>query len=247
MLAFLSSESHSNDSEMDAFLDIDMSSKRNIMGLSITRSRVAVAIAAHPSKNGSSYIRQFDPIPYLTQECGDEIRNMKKEFIIRELDRIAVSEQVCGFVVGWPLEPSSFPGSRCGQVLHLLDFLTEKRLQGKYLINNSRPVVLWDERIITHKQFDEKEYPQDEWGRSERFSQKLVGLDDATHISSLRTDHPTTDDSTAASLLLEQFFKEQSSTFGLVEDQCSGDGFQLQRTTKENEIDLVDVCASTVL
>mmetsp|Transcript_15796 Transcript_15796/g.23737 ORF Transcript_15796/g.23737 Transcript_15796/m.23737 type:complete len:254 (-) Transcript_15796:36-797(-) len=225
-----------------------------IMGLEITRSRIAVAIAPHPSKN-SGHIHKLDPIPYLKQDCGDDFRNMKKEYIIRELSRIVESEKVCGFVVGWPLEPSSFPGSRCGQVLHLLDFLTEKRLGGRYLISNSRPVVLWDERIITHNQFDEQEYPQDEWGRSERFSHKYEPQQDGnTFMSSLRTDFPTTDDSTAASLLLEEFFKQHSNLFGTIEEsdgltgeRSCGNDFQRQEAMEEHEIDMVDVCASSVL
>lgn len=174
-----------------------------------------MAIARHPSKH--DLIRKIDPLPYRTQkaqltfEFQDE---SAKEAISRALTKISSIEGICGFVVGWPLEPSGFPGSRCGQVLHLLDHLVEIRHEGKYMINgNSRPVVLWDERSFTHQTFEDKTYPLDAWGRSEIFGKKTTALSPnvkkgTKHLiykTSLRSDPPTSDDSTVASLILEQF------------------------------------------
>jgi RNase H-fold protein (predicted Holliday junction resolvase) len=216
----------------------------SIMGLEITKSRIAVAIAKHPSTQQDHHpcIHKFDPIAYRTNhEHGN--RSTRKEYIFRELNKIAISERVCGFLVGWPLEPSGSPGSRCGQVLHLLDYFAERKQQhdgrGQCLINkSSRPVVLWDERNFTHKQFDDERTVQDNWGRCQQFADTQTHtyanttqssnsipssephIQTHTHAlgtykSSLGSNQPTSDDSTAACLLLEQFLKQNSQVLGM--------------------------------
>lgn len=211
------------------------------MCLEITKARVGVAIAKHRSNRHS--IRKHDPLPYQTPLCDYELRNLRKELIYQELSKIAASERVCGVLVGWPLEPSGLPGSRCGQVLHLLDYLAERQHEGTSMINNnSRPVVLWDERMFTHKQFEEESNSQDEWGRCQVFGKKTdfspkgdIGDDNGQHFShrsSLRSDHPTSDDSAAASSIMEQFLNQHSLIFEinqnneLRKEQSTGNDFR---------------------
>mmetsp|Transcript_14045 Transcript_14045/g.15864 ORF Transcript_14045/g.15864 Transcript_14045/m.15864 type:complete len:251 (+) Transcript_14045:156-908(+) len=186
----------------------------SIMSVEVSNERIAVAITGHPGKKYQE-IRVLDPIPYQRNEDCER----RKYFILKELKRIARSEEVCGFLVGWPLEPSGSPGSRCGRVLHLLDYLTEERDEGCFLINSSRPIVLWDERKFTHKQFDEKKNPEDSWGRSQSYAQiphslkkEDIESNKYTYNTTLREDHPTSRDSTISSLILRQFLNQQFST-----------------------------------
>ncbi len=189
-----------------------------IMGLEITKSRVAVAITKHPSNYNA--IIPLDHITY----CHDrkhfnlEFRNERKEIIYNELKRIVALEKICGIVVGWPLEPSGLPGSRCGQVLNLLDYLAERRHEGKCLINRaSRPVTLWDERAFTHGKYYEHKYPTDIWGRCNK-KMKLpspVSTKGYIYKTSLRSDQDTSDDSAIACSILEHFLACHSHIFGM--------------------------------
>ena len=198
------------------------------MGLEFTKSRVAVAIAKHPSYNNNS-IYHLEHIKYRPRKdriYNFHLRDAKKEVIFQEINKIATLEKVCGFVVGWPLEPSGFPGSRCGRVLNLLDYLTERRDKGTSCLVNpkSRPIVLWDERVFTHGQRKECDNPIDEWGRCQSF----VGKDDMmlpripnvypkrySVKTSLRSDHPSTEDSSIAGSILEDFLDSHSNIFGI--------------------------------
>ena len=194
------------------------------MALQITKRRIGLAIMKNSEQN---LIEKLNPINYQAKQASvKRTNNRDKEEIRKELLHIAKAENVCGIVVGWPLEPSGLPGSRCGQVLHLLDHFAETRHEGGYLINQrTRPVVLLDERMFTHGQFDENKYPMDEWGRSQVFGKKSALLSSCENEvennekiysfkTSLRSDHPASDDSTAASLILEEFMKKHQNVLG---------------------------------
>lgn len=183
------------------------------MALQISRVRIAVSTT---TDRGT---KVFDPIER-TNSTKESIES-NKENIRKQLLDIAKAENVCGFVVGWPLEPSGTPGSRCGQVLNLLDYFAETRQDGGYLINkHARPVVLLDERMFTHGHFDEERDPVDEWGRCRVFGKKfpLPSKDESgnekkyTFKTSLRSDHPVSEDSTSASLILEHFATKHNIT-----------------------------------
>ena len=188
------------------------------MALQISRARIGVAVM-----NNSGKVKKLNPILYHGKRLSMDVQNKSnnKEVIRKQLLDIAKAENVCGFVVGWPLEPSGSPGSRCGQVLNLLDYFTETRQEGGCLINkHSRPVVFLDERKFTHGQFDEERDPMDEWGRCRVFGKKfpLPPKDEFgnekkyTFKTSLRSDHPVSEDSTSASLILEHYVKTHVNT-----------------------------------
>lgn len=222
------------------------------MGLEITKSRVAVAITKHPSNYNA--IMPLDHITY----CHDrkhfslEFRNERKEIIYNELKRIVALEKICGIVVGWPLEPSGLPGSRCGQVLHLLDYLAERRHEGKCLINRaSRPVTLWDERTFTHGKYNEHKYPTDTWGRCRLFAKEKMKLPPSVgtkgtsknyiYKTSLRSDQDTSNDSGIACSILEHFLACHSHIFGMsrifneVESYKSSSGNEFKQIVEQIE------------
>lgn len=189
------------------------------MGLQVSRTRIGVVTTT------SQGMKVFDAIER-PNRCEKSFISTKED-IRKQLIDIANNENVCGFVVGWPLEPSGYPGSRCGRVLNLLDYFADTRHHdGGYLLNkHSRPVTLMDERMFTHGQFDEGRYPTDEWGRCEVFGKKFplpsedkFGKDKQYMFkTSLTSDHPTSEDSTSASLILEHFM------LNFVDKDCSHD------------------------
>ena len=95
------------------------------MALQITREKVGIALTDTivTEKN----IQKLDPIPYLTTSCDHGLKEQNRR-VGEEFERIMKKYDICGFVVGWPLEPSGSPGASCGRVLHLLDFLAGKRI-----------------------------------------------------------------------------------------------------------------------
>ncbi len=185
---------------------------RSIMALQVSSARIALAIM----KQSENDIQELNPISYyeVRESCIRNSKNVNKEDIRKQLLDIAKDENVCGLVVGWPLERSGSPGFRCGKILHLLDHFAETRQEGGYLINqHSRPVVLVDERQITHGHLDDDLYQMDEWGRCEVFGKKFplpcqdeFGNEiEHTFKTSLRSDRLTSDDSTSAISILEHF------------------------------------------
>ena len=94
--------------------------------MTISRQRISLSVAWHPSIEGTNFIESLEPIPYMPKDhvsMSKAIFNTRKEKSRLELGKISKDLKVCGFLVGWPLEPSGRPGAACGRVLHLLDFL----------------------------------------------------------------------------------------------------------------------------
>jgi len=131
-------------------------SKGSVMALDIGHKRVGIALTGHSSKSGAIF--QYVPIDYREGKN----RNKNKDFILREVDRIIENNQVCAFVVSWPVKPNGKVGKSCGRVLHVLDHLANNT---KPLLSQNRPFSLWEEEVPV----DRKDLV-DKWGRSELFS-----------------------------------------------------------------------------
>ena len=91
-----------------------------------------------------------------------------------------------------------------GWITNLYSIIEKDRM-----VSRTRPLALWDERIFTHNQFEELRMPTDSWGRSSRFSQEIEKITDQEsgyyRCASSFLEHPTSKDSTSASLILQQF------------------------------------------
>jgi hypothetical protein len=139
--------------------------------MQVSKHQISLSVAEHPTRNGAQrIIHDIPSIPYMPKEqknISKAMFNTRKESIKFELSEITKDYDVTGFVVGYPLEETGHPGGRCGRVLHLLDYLADAN--NGQIINRSRPFTLWDQRVYCHNQFDEKEKPQDKWGRSAAF------------------------------------------------------------------------------
>eukprot|EP00567_Pseudictyota_dubia_P013131 CAMPEP_0197436160 /NCGR_PEP_ID=MMETSP1175-20131217/3630_1 /TAXON_ID=1003142 /ORGANISM="Triceratium dubium, Strain CCMP147" /LENGTH=235 /DNA_ID=CAMNT_0042965379 /DNA_START=260 /DNA_END=967 /DNA_ORIENTATION=+ len=179
------------------------------MALDISdQTSVGVAIAAHPSQ--SATVHTLDPIKLVKGKPGKKTKDAIDEAVIEQLEDLVRKHKVCGFVVGWPLQPEGRPGKPCGRVLHVLDTLTEKRTS---VLSKSRPFTLWDDRCIPR---ETGEAPRssiddeiDSWGRSVAFSQapppSTEPGDELMFRSRDRYERPTIVDSSGAGGILRHF------------------------------------------
>uniref|UniRef100_A0A7S4IL83 YqgF/RNase H-like domain-containing protein n=1 Tax=Odontella aurita TaxID=265563 RepID=A0A7S4IL83_9STRA len=179
-----------------------------IMSLDITDRRIGVAIGEHPTPN--NLVHKLDAIPYMP--CGHPPvkRRDENERVALELEKLMKQNKVNAFVVGWPLLADGRPGGPCGKVLHMLDFLAERRGS---LLTKARPFALWDERDIPRDKFEEgliksaqRSGTIDKWGRAPIFCETPVHeAGGYIYRSRLQFYHKPTNDSTAASLILKHF------------------------------------------
>ena len=106
-------------SKIATLLDWKKLSGKCVIALDISRERVGLALGAHPSRNLP--ICSLPPIQLFTKRSfGDELR-VPREEVAAELDDLVDNLDVCGFIVGWPLQPEGRPGKPCGLVLHILE------------------------------------------------------------------------------------------------------------------------------
>lgn len=135
----------------------------SVLSLSITRDRIHLAVANHPS---SSDAQSLPSIPIKT-----EIRNNERvlsKAVADELAAIMKDWQVCGLVVNWPVQKEGWCGAHCGRVLFTLDQLVKNKA-----LTGNKPVCLWDEEHRTQ--------PEDEWGRAPIYGQPS---DKTLHVAS---------------------------------------------------------------
>lgn len=205
--------------ELTPIHDYGFLTETRIMALDICKDRVGIAIADHPNSEESedNKITLGHTIPYMPSRhqrgkkiFGNASIQVRKEKVKDEINVLIKEFGVVGFIVGWPLEPSGLPGASCGQVLHLLDFLSEKK-NGR-VVHPNRPLTLWDQRSFTHNKFMEVEKPQDQWGRSVAFCNvpSEEKSNNQMYITNHDGDHVHDDErfrSSCADKILEQFLK----------------------------------------
>ena len=115
--------------------------KSTVMALDISKMKISIAIAEHPTLSNNNTIYNLQPITYLADTTGRGNTSQdaphsnsvlksrhewqgEKERVYSELKTIVKDNHVCALIVGWPLESSGMPGAACGRVLNLLDFFT---------------------------------------------------------------------------------------------------------------------------
>lgn len=183
-----------------------------IMGLDISDERVGVAIAKHPSPN--NHVQPLDALPYVSNNKKAYYtthRSDDNERIANTLRDLVKQHRICGFVVGWPLQPDGRPGGPCGKVLHLLDYLAEN--SASPILNKNRPFALWDIRDIPFNAVEDKlinsrnhESEVDRFGRNKVFSRvPSQSVGSYLYRSGEQFYHPNTQDSNACQLMLKHY------------------------------------------
>jgi len=168
----------------------------SLLGLSIGRNRIDAAVASHPSSssfdsNHSTSILSLPSIPILLENvcqdgnefddttCGLSLSSRVEDEMsaaLREFD-------VCGLVIGWPVQKQGWCGAACGRVLFTLDRLSTTPSSGGGNRNSNNgsssnkrlPACLWENNSHLHD-----DYHEDQWGRTPVFVGKQQGDDDAS-------------------------------------------------------------------
>ena len=141
------------------------SATASVLSLSITRDRIHLAVANHPS---SSEAQSLPSIPVKT-EVVDGKRQLSRA-VADELASIMSDWKVCGLVVNWPVQKEGWCGAHCGRVLFTLDQLVKREA-----LSSKRPVCLWDEEH--HVAYE------DEWGRAPIYG-RPASADKDVHVAS---------------------------------------------------------------
>ena len=128
----------------------------SVLNLDICKDRINLAVASHPQYREP--MRMLNPINL----SGHTFENRKilDDEVSSELGIVIRDFNVCGIVVGWPVEKEGWCGSPCGRVLHTLDQLSiSAERHGLFSTAPEFPICLYD---MNHYLPDE----DDEWGRS---------------------------------------------------------------------------------
>merc|ERR1712216_1077469 len=87
-------------------LDWNKASGSHVLNLNIRRDRIDLAVASHPERNGPIFSLPSIPL-YVSKKAGPSGgaagRSLSSE-TVRELATVARDWQVCGLVVGWPVQ-----------------------------------------------------------------------------------------------------------------------------------------------
>jgi len=127
-------------------------SSGSVLNLSITDTRIDLAVASHPSF--AEPAQELPSIPLETTTRNN--KRILREKVPRELEACMREHAVCGLVVAWPVREEGRCGAACGRVLHTLDHITP-------VLKVSKPICLYD---VNHFMPDE-----DEWGRAEAYGE----------------------------------------------------------------------------
>jgi len=144
----------------------------SVLSMSITRDRIHLAIANHPTDGPTGRTDKAQSLPSIPIETEvlDKQRRLSPK-VAAELKTILRDFEVCGLVVAWPVQQQGWAGAACGRTLFTLDELLKDKA-----LNCSRPVCLWDEEHHAASF-------EDEWGRSPLYGEP-PSADKTVHVAS---------------------------------------------------------------
>ncbi|GAX18636.1 hypothetical protein FisN_10Hh154 [Fistulifera solaris] len=131
------------------------SSSASLLNMVIWKDTMELMLATCPQQGEAPQV--LPPLRLESVKIGCEKR--LKPSVSSHLHHLVQEHQVCGFVVHWPVQKEGWCGVPCGNVLRILDSLSEH----PQLFSNSRPICLWDPHF--------RDRDEDRWGRSARYSQ----------------------------------------------------------------------------
>ncbi|KAL3945384.1 MAG: hypothetical protein SGBAC_000517 [Bacillariaceae sp.] len=157
-----------------------------VLSLEIQKGRIGLAVASHPSFQESVHV--LEPLPLSRRALADTIPN--------KLQEIVKQENICGFVVSWPIQQDTGKlGYSCGLVLNTLEQILEQTSDNP-IMTSSRPVCLWDG---AHTNFPSI----DMWGRCPDYAHTS---NNPNHLASAEQYHVPSQ-ANAASEAMKDFFQ----------------------------------------
>mmetsp|Transcript_30506 Transcript_30506/g.89185 ORF Transcript_30506/g.89185 Transcript_30506/m.89185 type:complete len:305 (+) Transcript_30506:173-1087(+) len=199
-----------------------------VMALDISRDRIGVAVAPHPSSSGAGVAtaRTLDPILLPRKRSASTSASHSApasgehpDHPLSHLEEVAAREQVCGVIVRWPLQDGGRMGAQCGRILYQLDnFVASSSTDNstkRSLIGKNRPFALYDDRPLTRGQaidIDDSTEMPDEWGRHSSFSRvpDMAGIGvrrgrATVQVSPHKTSNNEDDEEEMAAKILQDF------------------------------------------
>lgn len=156
-----------------------------VLSLEIQKGSIKMALASHPSYQEA--IVTLESLPLNRRTLADAIP--------QRLTEIIQEQNVCGFVVSWPIQQDTGKlGYSCGLVLNTLEQILENQSENPVL-TTSRPVCLWDGAHTPLPLIDV-------WGRNPdyaRTSEKTL------HLASQEQYHVVTEGNTASQVMKDFF------------------------------------------
>ena len=151
-----------------------------VLALKIGRDSVSMNLAQHPSRDEECHSLEPIPIKYRVRSN----RKVLDDSVTHVFQSIVKDNNICGFVVDWPLQKEGRMGASCGRVLHILDSLLEAQVLSK-----NRQFCLWDGDHVAIE-------TEDKWGRCHLYGRKC---DKTEHFAS-RDQYTTTTSSLVADI-----------------------------------------------
>jgi hypothetical protein len=204
----------------------------SLLSLLISKDKIDLVLASHPQFE--EHVQMMKPIRLITQKV-DNLRILD-ESVSLELAKIIRTYNVCGMIVGWPVEREGWCGASCGRVLYTLDKLSDCDTDERVMKTN-RPVCLYD---LNHHNSSE-----DEWGRSVVYCKTS---DETVHVSSEESSFNCAYNSVGATALWYDFRETYWPQFTLSrishltlsepeshENECEAGNTRLTRSDLEQE------------
>ena len=141
-----------------------------VLAVDIGQDCIGMAVAPHPTSDQP--IRTLEPLRVTHERQGN--RRVLSRACVNTMANIVQEHQVCALLVSWPVQHEGRCGKPCGQVLHALDSLVE---ESNSIVNNHRPVCLWDDRHVKAQSFDE-------FGRTPGFAKTDIPKSKTVHRAS---------------------------------------------------------------
>ena len=135
-------------------------SKSAIMSISVSKGYIGVAISKHPSNWDHMHdLDSFQLKVHPTRRKGTpQVDTMKQ--LASQLDDIVQEQNVCAFLVDWPISNLGRCGASCGQTL----FHLEKIIDSSDIISKSRPFA-----FVNYLRVTDSNDIEDTWGRIVNF------------------------------------------------------------------------------
>ncbi|CAJ1944487.1 unnamed protein product [Cylindrotheca closterium] len=157
-----------------------------VLSLEIQKGKIGLALASHPSFHESVHV--LEPIPLSKRALA--------ETVPQKLEEIVKQENVCGFVVSWPIQQDTGKlGYSCGLVLNTLEQILEQTSDSPIMTSKS-PVCLWDGAHAKLPSIDA-------WGRCPDYDRTS---NNTLHLASMEQYHVPSQGN-AASEVMKDFFQ----------------------------------------
>jgi hypothetical protein len=133
--------------------------------MTIVKDKIDLVVSSHPDLQEP--IHELASIPLNNNNnktLGPKNYRRLDSSVSAKLTNVIRSFNVCGMIVGWPLQKEGWCGASCGRVLFALDQLAT--CDDFRILSTNRPICLFDDQHQTRRH---RHLEEDDWGRSQLY------------------------------------------------------------------------------